>query len=101
MNEVPNNEQIADEARLFENAQLVFEPLGQLWIVYRTFAVTFSQTIVAKFAQIFFARFAGRSRILGILGASKLKIEGTAFASCECARNRFWKISRHLAHSAR
>src|SRR4030095_6191526 len=101
MNEVPNNEQIADETRLFENAQLVVETPKQFWIVRRAFAVAATQTVVTKLAQISFARFSRRRRILRILGAPKLEVEMTAFANFQCVRNCFRKIAEQLTHLGR
>src|ERR1700741_1642611 len=101
MNEIPNNEQIADEAGFFKNAQLIIEPSNQLCIVRRAFTVALSQTVVTKIAQIFFARFSWRHGILWIFGTPKLEIEITAFANLERIRNRFGKIAEQLAHLGR
>src|SRR4029434_1243415 len=98
MNEIPNNEQIADESRFLENAQFVFQPSNQIWIIRSAFAVALPQALVTKFAQIFFTRFPGRGRILRILGAPKLKIEVTAFANFDRVRNSFRKIAEQLTH---
>src|SRR5262249_10819068 len=101
MNEIPNNEQIADETGFFENAQLIIEATDQFRIVRRAFAITLSQTVVTKIAQIFFARFPWRRGILRIFGMPKLEIEVTAFANFKRIRNRFGKIAEQLAHLRR
>src|SRR5206468_9178021 len=101
MNEIPNNEQIADEAGFFENAQLVIESSNQLRIARRAFAVALSQSVVTQLAQIFFARFPGRRRKLRIFGEPKLEIEVTALANFERVSNRFGKIAEQLAHLGR
>ena len=66
MDEVPNDEQITDESSLLQNAQLIIEPPEQLRIARGTFTVALPQAAITKLAQITFARFAGRNRILRV-----------------------------------
>src|SRR5204863_3125839 len=86
---------------LFQNTQLIIELPDQLRVACCPFTVALPQTVITKLAQITFARFAIRNGILRILGASKFKIEMTAFANFERVLNRLWKIPEYLAHFIR
>ena len=101
MNEIPNNEQIADEPSPLENAELIIEPLDQLWVARRPFAVALAQTLVTKFAQITFALLSSRHRIFRILGTAKFEIDMATFADFQGVCNGFGKIAKHLAHFGR
>src|SRR6476646_6459882 len=98
MNEIPNAEEITNEPSFFQNAKFVLEPTRQLRIGRRPFAVTSAQTLVAKFAQIFFARFPSRRWILRIFRTPKLKAEMAAFPNMQCVRDRVRKIAEELLH---
>src|SRR5213075_573592 len=67
MNEVPNNEQITDEPRFFQNFQLIIKPPNQLRVAPSPFTIALPQPIITKLAQIVFARFPSRSWIFGYL----------------------------------
>ena len=98
MNEVPNNEQITDEPRLFENAQLIIESPDQLGIARRAFTVALPQAVITKLAQKTLARFSRRDRIFRILGAPKFKVQVTTLANFKRVLNRLRKIAKHLVH---
>src|SRR5438128_6727937 len=98
MNEVPNNEQITDEPRFFQNSQLIIKPPNQLRVAPSPFTIALPQPIITKLAQIVFARFPSRNWIFWIFGASKLKIEMAALTNLERVLNRLRKIAEYLAH---
>ena len=98
MNEVPNNEQITDEPRFFQNSQLIIKPPNQLRVAPSPFSIALPQPLITKLAQIVFARFPSRNWIFWIFGASKLKIEMAALTNLERVLNRLRKIAEYLAH---
>ena len=101
MNEIPNNEEITDEPSPLENAELIIKSLDQLCITGRAFAVSLAQAFVTKLAQIAFARFPSRRRILRVLGTPKFEIDMATFADFQRVCNGFRKIAKHLAHFGR
>src|SRR5262249_3755302 len=98
MNEIPNDEEITNKPCFLQNTELILEPASQLRIALSTLAVTRAQTLVAKLAQISFARFPSRHRIFRIFRTSKLKVEMATFANVQCVRDRLRKIAEHLSH---
>ena len=98
MNEIPDDKQITDEPCLLENAELIIEPLNEIRIGRRPFAVALAQSLITELAQITFACFSSRRRILGILRTPKFKIDMTAFADFQRVCNRFGKIAKYFAH---
>ena len=101
MNEVPNNEKIADESGLLENVDFVVEPSTQFLIVGSPFAVTLVQTFVTKLPRVGFARLARRRRVFGIFRAPEFELEMTTAGNLKGISNGVRKISKDLAHFCR
>ena len=101
MDEVPNNEDVADETGLLENLDLTLQTLLNLVIASSALAVTLVQTFLAKFSQITLARFPFRHRILRIFRTAEFQIEMAAFADFERVRDCFRKIAEQFAHFLR
>ena len=98
MNEIPDDKQITDEPCLLENAELIIEPLNEIRIGRRSFAVARAQSPITELAQVTLARFSRRRRILGILRTPKFKIDVATFADFQRVCYRFGKIAKHFAH---
>ena len=98
MNEVPDDEEIADEPGLFQNIDFVVEPLDQLGVRSRALAKAIVQSLVAKLAQIHFARLAFRRRILWILRNAKLQGEIAAIRDHERVRDGLGMIRKQRPH---
>src|SRR5262249_27145751 len=101
MNEIPDDEEITDETRFFQNAQFILEATGQLRISRGAFAIPRPQTFVAKLTQIAFARFSGQDWILRVFRTPKFKNEMAAFANMQRVRDRLRKFAEHLPHLGR
>ena len=56
------------------------------------------QAFVAKFAQVGFARFALRRRVLGILRSAEFELEITAGGNLNCVANGIGKVTKDFAH---
>src|SRR5439155_1926243 len=97
-NEIPNDQDVTDEAGLLENAQLVLEALAQLIVDLGALAVTPCQTFRTQLAQVFFARDAVRDRILGVFGFAELNFQIAALRDGERITNRLREIFEQLAH---
>ena len=98
MDEIPNDEQITDEAGLLEHTQFIIEPVKQFSVGRCARTVPFAQTLITKLAQITLACFSRRNWILRIFGAPKFKLEMTTLADFESVRNRLRKIAEYFAH---
>ena len=101
MNEIPDDENVTDEAGLLQNIDFIIEALDQLGIGSGAFAVALVQTFVTKFAQICFARFAFGRRILRIFRATEFQLEIAAIRNRDRVRNRLGKIRKQCAHFVR
>src|SRR5262249_5455675 len=97
-NEIPNNQDVTDKSGFLEHAQLRIQSSDQLEITPRAIALALAQTVVAKLAQIAFARFARRHRIFRIFGPPKFQIETTTFADLKRVLNRLREIAEQFAH---
>ena len=98
MNEVPNDQQIADETGFLEDAQLIIDSPDQLSIVGSAVAIPLAQALVTKLAQIFFPRFAGRSGVLRISRAAEFNVEVATLANVKRIINGLGKVAEQLAH---
>ena len=98
MNEIPNDEQITDKPRLLENAEFIVYPFKQFGIGRGPFAVAFAQALVTKLAQITFARFSSRHRVLWIFRTPKFKVEMATLGDFERVADRLGEIVEDFAH---
>src|ERR1041385_8406647 len=66
MDEIPDDQNVADKPRFFENAQFVIQALRKLIVDLDPVAVTLLQAFPAQLAQVAFARNSFRRRILRV-----------------------------------
>ena len=99
MNEIPNDEQITDKAGFLEDIELVIEPLDQFTLDLVAEALV--QSGIAKFAQINFARFVRRRRILRVFRFSKFQLEIATLRDLDRVRDCLRMIRKKSAHLVR
>src|SRR5205085_7675079 len=80
MDEVPDDQQITDEAGRLQNIELVIESLQQLRVGCRSFPVAFHQTAVTKLAQEFFPALTFSQRVFRVFRPSKFEIQVAALS---------------------
>ena len=96
MNEVPNDQEVADESSLLQDVELVIEAFDQLGV--GAIAVAFVQTLVAKLTQIRLARFPFRCRVFRVLRFVEFQFQIAAFRNFERVRNRAQMIRKQRPH---
>ena len=101
MDEIPDDQNVADETGALEHAQLVGEPFAQLFIAASALAVTLLQTFVTKIAKIAFAGLAVRDRIFRIFRLAELDRNITALTDGKGVVDRLRQIFKQLAHFRR
>src|SRR3954470_15465851 len=101
MNEVPDDQDVADKTGLLQHAEFVIETSLQLLIRSRPLAITLNESFVAKIPNVLLATLPFRRRILGILRFVELEIQMTALRDSQSIRNRFGKIAKQFAHLLR
>ena len=75
MDEVPNDQEIADEAGFLQDAEFLVQAGEQLRVRRRAIAEAFPHAGGAKLAQILFARLACGRFVFGEFGGSKFQLE--------------------------
>src|SRR5207248_11385509 len=98
VDEIPNDQYVADESGLLEYPKFIIEALLQLTIAFRSVAVTLQQTFGAKITQIGFAGDPLWDGILRILRFSEFNLQIAALGDFQSVRDRFRKIAEDFAH---
>ena len=101
MDEVPDDEKITDEAGLLEHVDFKIEPLDQLAIGSRAFAVAVVQPLVAKLPQVRFTRLAFRCGELRIFRNAELQFQVAALGDPQRVRDRVRMFRKQCAHFVR
>ena len=96
MNEVPNDQEVADESSLLQDVELVIEAFDQLGV--GAIAVTFVQTLVAKLAQIRLARLAFWCRVFRVFRFAEFQLQIAALRDRERVCNRTRMLRKKSAH---
>ena len=92
MDEIPDDQNVADKAGFLENAQFIVEPLQKLIVDPGAVAVTLLQAFRAKLAKVTFARKSFRRRILRVFRVPEFDLQIAALRDLQSSRNRFRKI---------
>jgi len=101
VDEIPNDQDVTDEARFLEHPELVIEALTKLTVDPGAVAVAFFQTFVTKAAQIIFARLSFRHRILRVFRFPELDREIATLTDRKRVRHRIGEILEQVAHFLR
>ncbi len=101
VNEVPNDQDVANESGFLQHAQLVSQSLPQLIVDLRALAITFFESLVTEIAQICFAGLSRGNRILRIFRAAELDRDVAALPDRERIADCLRKIFEQLTHFRR
>ena len=98
MNEVPDDQKIADESGALQNVDFVIETLDQFRIRSGALTVAIVQTFVAKLPQVRFARLPFRHRIFRIFRNAEFELEIDPVGDRDRVRDRLGMIREERPH---
>ena len=101
MHEIPNDQEVINEAGFLDNADFVLQTTPQFGVILGSRTVAFAEPARAQLSQHHFARFAVGKWIPRISQLAKFELEIAALGDLERVRDRLGKIAEQLAHLAR
>ena len=98
MNEIPDDQEITDEARPSRDPEFLVQAGTKLRVRRCSLAEALAQSFSTKLAQICLARLARRRRVFGILRDPEFQLEIATLGDRERIRNRLRMFRKERAH---